>query len=89
MAATKEARIAVRVSTEQDALIRHAAETEGLTVTDFTVQAAVNHARDVLADRRLFQLDDAAWAEFLAILDRPVEYKSRLNKLFAEDSIFE
>jgi uncharacterized protein (DUF1778 family) len=89
MSATKEARIAVRVSTEQDALIRHAAETEGMTVTDFTVQAAVNHARDVLADRRLFQLDDAAWAEFLAILDRPVEYKPRLNKLFAEDSTFE
>lgn len=86
---TKESRIAVRVSREQDELIRHAADSEGLTVTDFTVQAAVNHARDVLADRRLFRLDDAAWTEFLAVLDRPVAYKPRLDKLLNRESIFE
>lgn len=88
MPAVKEARIAVRLSSEQDALIRHAAEMEGTTVTEFAVQAAVAHARDVLADRRLFQLDAGAWTEFLAILDRPVRYKPRLGTLFAEDSIF-
>jgi uncharacterized protein (DUF1778 family) len=86
---TKNTRIAVRLSHEQDALIRHAAEAEGRTVTDFTVQAAVAHARDILADRRLFQLDDPSWTEFLSLLDRPIEYKPRLNKLFTEDSIFE
>ncbi len=89
MTVTKNARIAVRVSLEQDALIRHAAETQGTTVTDFTVQAAVAHAREVLADRRLFELDDAAWVEFNAVLDRPVQYKPRLSRLFAEGSIFE
>ena len=77
------------MSDDQDALIRRAAETEGLTVTDFTVQAAVNWARDVLADRRLFRLDDAAWTDFLTLLDRPVEYKPNLSKLLAEDTIFE
>ncbi|HEX4428663.1 MAG TPA: DUF1778 domain-containing protein [Frankiaceae bacterium] len=89
MTAPKEARLAVRASQEQDALIRHAAEVRGETVTEFVVQAAVAHARDVLADRRLFEVDDAAWAEFNAILDRPVQYKPRLGKLFAESSIFE
>jgi uncharacterized protein (DUF1778 family) len=89
MGTVKDARIAVRVSHAQDSLIRRAAEAEGLTVTDFTVQAAVNHAREILADRRLFQLDDAAWTEFLAVLDRPVQHKSQLGKLFADDSIFE
>lgn len=86
---TKDDRIAVRVSQEQSELIRHAAEVEGATVTDFTVQAAVARARDVLADRRLFELDDAAWTEFTALLDRPVEYPARLAKLFAEPSVFE
>lgn len=85
----KEKRIAVRLSQETDALIRHAADLEGTTVTDFTVQATVAHARDVLADRRLFLLDDAAWTEFNALLDRPVQYKPQLSKLLAEDSIFE
>jgi len=88
-AASKDDRIAVRVSREQGTLIRHAAETEGVTVTDFTVHAAVAHAHEVLADRRVFELDDAAWTEFLAVLDRPVQYKPRLRKLFTEDSIFE
>ena len=85
----KDSRIAVRVSTEQDALIRHAAEAEGVTVTEFTVQAAVTHARDVLADRRLFIIEDAAWTEFNALLERPVVYKPELAKLMSEETIFE
>jgi uncharacterized protein (DUF1778 family) len=43
----------------------------------------------VLVDQRLFMLDDAAWTEFLAVLDRPIAYKPRLEKLFASESIFE
>ena len=45
-------------------------------------------AIDVLADRRMFAIDDAAWGEFLAVLDRPVSHKPRLAKLFAEPSVF-
>jgi uncharacterized protein (DUF1778 family) len=89
MSVVKDSRIAVRLSSEQDALIRCAADSEGRTVTEFTVDAAVQHARDVLADRRLFQLDEAAWVEFLAMLDRPVVHKPRLERLFAGESIFE
>ena len=37
----------------------------------------------VLADRQLFELGDVAWAEFLAVLDRPVSHNPRLEKLFA------
>ena len=88
-APSKNDRIAMRVSHEQGVLIRRAAETEGVTVTDFTVRAAVARAGDVLADRRVFELDDAAWNEFVAILDRPVAYKPRLTTLFAEESVFE
>jgi len=87
--AAKDSRIAVRLTSEQDALIRHAAEAEGTDLTNFTVTATLAHARDVLADRRLFAIDDAAWTEFLAVLDRPVSHKPRLEKLFAEASIFD
>jgi len=73
----------------QDALIRRAAEVEGTSITEFTVEAALSYARDVLVDRRLFMLDDAAWSEFPAVLDRPIAYKPRLEKLFASESIFE
>lgn len=85
----RDSRLAVRLTSDQDALIRRAAEVAGISITDFTVEAAVSHARDVLVDRRLFVLDDAAWQEFLAVLDRPVAPKPRLTKLFASESIFE
>ena len=85
----KDSRLAVRLSSDQDALIRHAAEVEGTSITDFTVAAAVAHAREVLADRRVFAVDDAAWSEFLGILDRPVSPKPRLEKLFTEASVFD
>jgi uncharacterized protein (DUF1778 family) len=85
----KTERFAVRLTAEQDALIRCAAEVEGTDLTNFTVTATLAHARDVLADRRLFVLDDAAWTEFLAVLDRPVSPKPRLEKLFAEQSVFD
>lgn len=81
MAATKDARLHVRLSSEQGSLIRHAAEVEGKTVTEFTVE----HPRDVLADRRLFLLDESAWDEFRARLDRPAVRKPRLAELLAKE----
>lgn len=88
MTVVKDSRIAVRLSSDQDALIRHAAEVEGTSITEFTVAATMSHAIDVLADRRMFSIDDAAWGEFLAVLDRPVSHKPRLEELFAEPSGF-
>lgn len=88
--ATKTQRFAVRLTAEQDALIRRAAEVEGTDLTNFTVCATLARARDVLADRRHFLLDDSAWTEFLAVLDRPVPTpKPRLAALFGESSIFD
>ena len=73
---------------EDEAVIRAAAEAEGSTVTDFMVSAATARARDTLADRRVFFVGGVAWSEFQAILDRPVQHKPALAKLFAEPSIF-
>jgi uncharacterized protein (DUF1778 family) len=87
--AAKTERFAVRLTAEQDALIRRAAEVEGTDLTNFTVTATLARARDVLADRRLFPLDAAAWSEFVAVLERPVSHKPRLVTLFAEPSIFD
>lgn len=87
--ANKTERFAVRLTAEQDALIRQAAEVEGTDLTNFTVTATLAHAREVLADRRLFSLDDAAWETFLEVLDRPAAIKPRLAALFAEPSMFD
>lgn len=87
--ANKTERFAVRLTAEQDALIRQAAEAEGTDLTNFTVTATLAHARDVLADRRLFAVDDEAWEKFMEVLERPVSAKPRLAALFAEPTVFD
>lgn len=77
----KQARLAVRLTPDQDALIRDAATASGQSLTDFITAAAVRRAEDTLADRRVFRLDDAAWAEFTAILDRPARRLPELSEL--------
>lgn len=80
----KQARLAVRLTPDQDALIRDAAAVSGQSLTDFVTAAAVTRAEDTLADRRVFRLDDVAWAEFSAILDSPAQSIPELVKLLNE-----
>lgn len=74
----KDARLAVRITPDQDSLIRDAAATTGQSLSEFVTSAAISRAHDALADRRMFHLVDFAWAEFTAILDRPT---SRIEEL--------
>jgi uncharacterized protein (DUF1778 family) len=41
-------------------------------------------AKEDLADRRYFAIDDAAWAEFNALLNRPPVFKPSLERLLAK-----
>lgn len=81
MAAMKEHRLALRLSGEQDALIRRAADVSGSTLTQFGIAALIERAHDVLADQRILLLDDAAWASFLAVLDDPPVFRPNLAEL--------
>ena len=80
----KNARIAVRLAPDQDALIRDAAAASGQSLTEFVTSAAIERAQDALADRRVFRLDAQAWAEFSALLDRPARPVPELVKLLRE-----
>lgn len=80
----KDARLAMRLTPNQDALIRDAAAVTGQSLTEFVTTAAMIRAEDTLADRRAFRLDDAAWTEFAAMLDRPAERIPELAKLLNE-----
>lgn len=84
VARRKQARLAVRLTPAQDALIRDAAAASGQSLTDFVTTAAVTRAEDALADRRVFRLDDTAWDEFTALLDRPPKRISELARLLNE-----
>ena len=73
--------MAMRITPDQDALIRDAAAVTGQSLTEFVTTAAVARAEDTLADRRVFRLDDAAWTEFADLLDRPAQRIPELVRL--------
>ncbi len=66
-------------------MIRDAAAASGQSLTEFVTTAAVARAEDALADRRVFRLSDAAWAQFTAILDRPGRRIHELAELLNAD----
>lgn len=85
----KTERLSARLTRDQVDVIRYAAEIEGTDLTNFAVTTLLARALDILADRKVFILDDAAWNEFQALLDAPVSHRPRLEKLFSEPSIFD
>lgn len=65
-------------------VIQRAAEASHEPVTDCVVRHAVSAAKNDLADRRYFTLDDAAWSELQTLLDQPAVRKPTLEDLFAQ-----
>lgn len=76
-----------RATPGEEALIKTAAEREGLSVTDLIIRAARESAEASLADQTRFVLDDKRWKLFLGALDRSAKSKPRLKKLFAESHV--
>jgi uncharacterized protein (DUF1778 family) len=84
----RDARIQVRLATSQATLIRRAAAVQERSLTDFVIASASIAAEQILADRRWFRLDEAAWDAFDAALERPAIVKPRLRTLLDADDIF-
>jgi uncharacterized protein (DUF1778 family) len=89
VANAKSDRLEARITPEQAEMIRRAVELEGTTKTEFTVQATLARAREVLADQRVFVLAPGAWEEISAVLDAPATFRPKLSKLLAQPSVFD
>lgn len=87
--ARKSERLNLRVTPEQDTLLRHAAEARGESVTEYVLRHAVEAAETELADRRVFFADEASWERLQELLARPPRPADRLRKLLAEPSVLE
>lgn len=87
--ATKNERIALRVSSAQRVLLDEASRAEETTLTEFVLRAATRRAEDVLADRRRFVLSEDAWQAFVELLDRAAIERPRLRRLMKTPSILE
>ncbi|TXM92802.1 DUF1778 domain-containing protein [Methylobacterium sp. WL30] len=81
--------INLRVEAETRDLIDDAASVLGKTRTEFMIDTARHHAIDVLLDQRLFVLDDARHAAFVAALDAPPVARPRLSALMERKPAWE
>ena len=61
-----------RTSSERLAVIDRAAETRGLTRTEFVLRSSEAAAIEILNERPVIALDDEAWDDLAAALDAPV-----------------
>jgi uncharacterized protein (DUF1778 family) len=87
--AAKSERLNLRLTPTQDAVLRRAAEARGESASDYVLRHAVEAAEIDLADRRVFVVDDAAWAELQALVSAPAELPLPMRKLLSHPSVLE
>jgi len=87
--ATKSRDWKFRVAEDEDELVKAAVDASDTKFSSFVRSAAVAEAHRVLADRRSFELDQAAWEEFSELLERPARVPEGLTELFSKPSVFE
>ncbi|MGH8995956.1 MAG: DUF1778 domain-containing protein [Acidimicrobiales bacterium] len=87
--ASKTERLSLRLTSEQDAVLRQAADARGVSTNDYVVRRAVEAAEMELADRRVFVADDSAWDELQELLSRPPALPAAMAKLLSNPSVLE
>ncbi len=85
----RSARLGLRTTPAQAALIQRAAEVKGKSVTEFVLSSACEKAEQTLLDQQLFMVSEEVWLEFQAALERPTKTKAGLQDLLREPSVWE
>lgn len=89
MSTTKTRRLDLRLTEEQDALIRRAAEQDARSISDFILSTVTMEAQRRLADQRIFILNEEDHARFEEILAASPTDDPQLRKLFNRPSPFD
>ncbi len=87
--AFKTKRLNLRLTRQQDALLRSAAVARGESAHDFVLCGAAEAAGMQLAERSVLVLDDAAWTQLLGLLSTPPALPEALVKLLSTSSVLE
>ena len=85
----KSERIDIRTTPNVKRILQEAAAVSNKTVTEFLLYSALMQAEEMLAERRLFQLDDEKWQAFMEALDAPSQPMPRLERLLREPGILD
>jgi uncharacterized protein (DUF1778 family) len=81
--ATRTARLGLRATPQQEAVLRRAAELSHKSMTDFILDSAYQAAEQTLIDQRLFLVTGRQSKALLDLLDRPAKDNAGLKDLFS------
>jgi uncharacterized protein (DUF1778 family) len=81
--AARSARLGLRATPEQEAVLRRAADVAHKSLTDFILDSACLAAEQTLLDQRLFMVSGQQYQHLLDLLDAPVQDSGGLRDLFA------
>jgi len=70
-------------------MLEAASQAAGDSVSSFVLKAATEAAADVLADRRVFMLDQEAWQVFDEALQRPAQDVAGLRELLTGPTVLD
>lgn len=81
--AIRSARLGLRATPEQEAVLRRAADIAHKSMTDFILDSAYQAAEQTLLDQRLFLVSGSQSHALLDLLDRPAQDNTGLRDLFS------
>ena len=80
---TRSARLGLRATSEQEAVLRRAAEVAHKSLTDFILDSACLAAEQTLLDQRLFMVSGSQYHALMDLLERPEQPNEGLASLFS------
>ena len=81
--ASRTARLGLRTTPQQEAVLRRAAEVSRKSMTGFILDSACQAAEQTLLDQRLFLVSGRQSKALLELLDRPARDNLGLKDLFS------
>ncbi len=79
----RSARLGLRATPEQEAVLRRAAEVAHKSLTDFILDSACLAAEHTLLDQRLFMVSGSQYRTLIDLLEQPAQPNEGLRDLFS------
>lgn len=86
---SRSARLGIRATPEQEAILKRAAEVRHKSLTEFILDSACSAAEQTLLDQRLFMVTTGQYEALLDLLDQPAKPNPGLERLFSKKAPWE